>query len=106
MQLDNLILNAQKHSRDMAQIPRLIQADRAKFARREISSIVHDNLLLSRINVCEAILKSHKVNPYNTVDELIGDIQILMVNANDELRAVNGHYKIDFKLEDLIHGEL
>lgn len=100
--LKDLLLNAAKTGRDMIKMPRLLSADRAKFSRKEISSIVTDNILLGRLNLCEAILKNHQNNPYQSIDELIGDIQIMMVDSNDELRSNNPKHPYRFKVEDLI----
>lgn len=102
MMIKQLLLSHTMHSHETIMFSKLSQADRAKFTRHEIKNYVQDNLLLGRLNACEAVLKAHKLQPYASVDELIGDLQIVLVHTNEQLRSSNMKHLQKVSVEDLI----
>jgi len=55
------------------------QADRIKISRKHYAHDINSCVLKGRSEAVETILNRHKSNPYLTVSELLGDIQLDLV---------------------------
>lgn len=59
------------------------QADRIKISRKHFAHDIDSCVLSGRSEAIEKILNRHMANPYQSVDEIIGDLQLdLLANWN------------------------
>ncbi len=55
----------------------------------------------------ELIKKAHKENPYESIDEIIGDMEMIVVEVLNEFQVVAGNVKSKmYKVEDYQTGRL
>jgi hypothetical protein len=75
-----------------------------KINRKNYQKFIELTHTHSKVSICEAILKSHKANPYKNVDELIGDLQLVLVESWSHFKKLDPN-KRAITVEDLI-GEV
>lgn len=54
--------------------------------------------------VCQEILDEHKRAPYKTLDEVIGDLQIVVVESYQRSRGIMGLPIKEFTIEDVMQN--
>jgi hypothetical protein len=60
--------------------------------------------LSGKINVAEVLLKNHKHNPYVTVEELVGDLQLILIAAWTEFKTFNHSPEMaSISIEELVN---
>lgn len=98
--MKDFLLDVAKYGRQIVAGDRFKACDRVKVHKTEFGALAHDNVLLGRIDTTEAILKAHKANPYPNVDELIGDLQIVLTESYNTLKKAPASKQM--KVEDLL----
>jgi hypothetical protein len=58
-------------------------------ARQQYKDVIRSIHLSGKVNVAEIILRYHKTNPYQSVEEVIGDLQLVLASAWNEFKLVN-----------------
>lgn len=58
--------------------------------------------LVGRAFACQKIIEAHAEKPYATIDELIGDLQIEMVNCLNDFKKSSGAMMNTVRVEDLL----
>jgi len=58
-----------------------LQADKVKVCKKHYKRDMESCVLSGRSEMLESILKRHFENPYGTVDEIIGDLQLELVDS-------------------------
>ncbi len=59
--------------------------------------------LIGRAFCCEKILEQHKAEPYDSIDLLIGDLQIELTNALNNFRDKTMYHRSDrYKVEQFL----
>ena len=80
------------------------QAPKIKLNRDDYRDLAHSMHLSGKINVTEIILKNHKTNPYRTVEEIVGDLQLVLMTSWNEFRTVNPSTVMGrLELEELVN---
>ena len=75
-----------------------LKMNRKRFT--ENSNYAH---LIVRAFACEKVLKQHAIKPYETVDEVLGDIQIELVNCLNKFRGNTAYHSMPvYEVEDFI----
>lgn len=79
------------------------QADRLKVAKPVWIKDMTAAHLVGKIEALEVVMKSHAMNPYLTVDDLIGDIQIVLADTWQKMHRINPAYTRPMSLEQIIN---
>ena len=59
--------------------------------------------LIGRAFICEKILEQHKAQPYESIDILIGDLQIELTNSLNHFRDKTMYHRADrYKVEQFL----
>lgn len=77
------------------------QSDVLKINKKTYQRCVELTHVHSKVSICESILKSHRENPYQTVDELLGDLQIVLAASWNHFRKIDPTKRL-LSVEDLI----
>jgi hypothetical protein len=72
-----------------------------KLNRRTYQRCIETTHVHSKVAICEAILKMHRENPYATVDEVLGDLQLILVESWNHFKTID-FTKSKMSVEDLI----
>ncbi len=76
-----------------------------KINRHNYQRVIELTHTHSKVAICESLLKSHKADPYKSVEELIGDLQIILVDSWSHFKKLDPN-KRTISVEDLIRGEI
>lgn len=57
------------------------KADRLKMSKKFFSLYLESCIATGRVEAMENILNKHKAQPFNTVDELVGELQLEVVQS-------------------------
>lgn len=60
--------------------------------------------LVGRAFACQKIMDQHKANPYTSIDELLGDLQLELVNCLNDFKKSSGSIMKTVKIEDVIES--
>lgn len=102
MQVIEKIVDSRRLAQDVA-IAKYKDAPRVKLAKKEYENTLRSMHLSAKINLSEILLRMHKTNPYQSIDELIGDLQVVLVNSWKEFRTLNFDVEMgSLSIEDLI----
>ncbi len=77
-------------------------ADRIKVNKKTLLNDLVSAHSAGAMNVCETLLSSHIHNPYQTVDELIGDLQIKIKENWNTFYKYNPKNNAPLIIEDVI----
>lgn len=61
--------------------------DRRKFSLKEFKKEAMLAHLVGRAFACQKIIENHAKQPYSSIDELIGDLQIEMINCMNDFKT-------------------
>lgn len=61
-------------------------APKVKMARSKFEKELRCALAYGTLNVCQTLLDAHQKDPYNSVDELRGDLQLLLVESHKQIK--------------------
>lgn len=64
------------------------QADKIKISRKAYSIDLESMSLSGRSEALEEIIKRHKDKPYGTIEEVIGDVQLLLLSNWNEFHRL------------------
>jgi len=79
-------------------------APRVKIGRKDYFDVTRSMHLSGKINLAETILKTHASEPYRSIDEVLGDLQIVLSESWNEFRQVNRSELMgELNVTDLIH---
>ena len=86
--ITEMLSDSGRFAREMA-TAKFKHADRLKVNKKEYSEYTHASHLAGKTAICEAIIKAHSETPYNSIDELIGDLQLMLVQSGNQFRELN-----------------
>jgi len=78
------------------------QGDRRKFNKNYFEKEIKAAGFNGVLNVCQHLLNNHTDNPYENVDVLIGDIQLLLVDSYDYTKKTLKLNIKNFTLDDCL----
>lgn len=78
------------------------QAESAKIGKKSYLWEVELSHCHGKVEIARSLLERHLENPYTNVDELIGDIQILLVESKNELWKLMPNHTDHANLDRLI----
>lgn len=79
------------------------KADRLKLGSYAFGRAVAIAHVHSKVSIVRAILNNHKVKPYQSVEDVMGDLQIILVDSWSQFRKIDPT-KPPMTVEDLIYG--
>ncbi len=77
------------------------QAPLKKLNRKDYQDKIEKTHLHSKVSICAAILAEHKRNPYASVEDILGDLQVVLSDSWNEFRKLEPN-KIKIEIEDLV----
>lgn len=96
------VVSSRKFATDVAS-SRFRQADKLKMG---FKNYVHDMATATsagKVEILNVILQSHLDNPYRSVDEFVGDLQMLTVHSWNELQQLNPNMFVPVTIEKVLH---
>lgn len=78
------------------------QSDRLKIAKPTWIKDMTAAHLIGKIEALETVLKSHAKRPYSDMDEMIGDIQILLADSWGHMHRINPTYTRPVSVERIL----
>lgn len=76
-----------------------------KINRHSYQRVIELTHTHSKVAICESLLKAHQADPYKTVEELIGDLQIILVDSWSHFKKLDPN-KRSITIDDLVREEL
>lgn len=77
-------------------------ADKVKLARTKFEKEIKCALTYGALNAVQTILDAHKADPYKSVDEISGDLQMILVDTHKTIKRELGLKIPDFTLDHAI----
>lgn len=78
------------------------QAPKVKMAKVKFEHELKAALTYGCLNACQLILDNHDEDPYESIDEMRGDLIELMCNAHAEIKKTLGLKIPDFSVESAL----
>jgi hypothetical protein len=69
---------------------RFVQGDRRKFNKKLFYGDLEASYCAGVLGLIEELQKEHLKNPYDTIDEMLGDLQLLHVELFNDFAGKNG----------------
>lgn len=93
--------SSRKFGADVAR-SRYGKVDRVKMCQKNYSHDMSMATSSGKIEVINVLLQSHLDNPYTSVEELMGDIQLLAVHSWNELHSLNPKSFVPTNIERIL----